>query len=342
MKPIKIIIVGYGNMGKDWGKVIKKQKTVQVVGIVDKLKNNRNHARNDFCLNENQVSDNLTILLTNNNKVDAIIDCSPPFAHFDNTVAVLNNNSHILGEKPISLNLKDAKKLVKLSKRKKLTYMINQNYRRNPILTIIKEKIKTIGKIYSINIDYFQSLKFNDTFRYKFDHPILFDMAIHHFDMVRFLTGENASEVYAREYNPITSKFKNGSGVIANFIMKDNSIFSYRGSWSSVGFNTSYNGVWRINGEYGTISWDGDLNLSLEIQSLDNSVKKEKVKIINKFDTYELFLYELEQNLKLFSKSILNKTIPDCWCGDNIHSLAMVLSAIESSETKKIINIKPI
>lgn len=336
MSKITLILVGYGNMGKDWGKVIYKFDQVEVIGVVDILGKNRNQARSDFGLKSSHISDKLDLLVSAL-KPTAIIDCSIPAAHFQNTLIALKYSCHVLGEKPIALKYKDAEKVVELSRRKKLVYMVNQNYRRNPVLKILQNKISEIGRIYSVNIDYFQGLEFNDTFRYSFHHPLLFDMAIHHFDMARMISGQNAKYVFAAEYNPTTSKFINGSTAFAHFKMNNETILSYRGSWSSVGFNTSYNGNWNIVGEFGTIMWNGDLDLSLEKRTQDNHIVVEKVSLPQEFQLkpYELFLYELRQNLELFIKSISNSTLPDCWCGDNINSLAMVLSAIKSSETNQ-------
>jgi predicted dehydrogenase len=315
-------------------------KNVRVIGVIDLLVENRRQALRNFKLTDDQISDNIEKLLSSV-KPDAILDCSPPFAHYQNTLVALNKGCHILGEKPISLNLREAQEVIDLSLDKKRIYMVNQNYRRNPIISILRKNLSQIGRIYSINIDYFQGLEFKDTFRYSFDHPLLLDMAIHHFDLVRMITDQKAKDVFAQEYNPETSKFKNGSGVVLQFGMDKGTVFSYRGAWSSKGFNTSYNGFWRIIGEYGTIIWDGDLAISVEKQTNGNTLQKKDIKIPKKysFSPYEVFLYELRENLKLFVTSIHEKKYPDCWCGDNIYSLKMVLSAIESSEKHKTINI---
>ncbi len=340
MKKFKFVLIGYGNMGKDWGKVIQYFKNLELVGVVDILDKNRIQACQDFKITEQQTSDNLGNLLSKQ-KVDFVIDCSPPFAHFQNTLTAFNNSCHVLGEKPLSLNFKEAKTIVKLSHDQNLIYMVNQNYRRNPILQLLKNRIKDIGKIYSINIDYFQGLEFQDTFRYTFHHPLLLDMAIHHFDLVRMITGQNARSVFASEYNPTSSKFVDGSAAVVEFRM-DDCLLSYRGSWSSIGFNTSYNGGWRFIGENGTILWDGDLDLSIERKNKNGKMDKEVVLIPQKIELapYDLFLYELNQSLKLFLQSISHKILPDCWCGDNINSLAMVLSAIESADKHAVVEIK--
>lgn len=341
MRQIKLILIGYGNMGRDWGKIIIKRRDIQLIGVVDILEKNRTQAARDFFLESSHIAGDLETLLSRF-KADTIIDASSPFAHSQNTKIALSHDCHVLGEKPMSLTIKEAEKLVQLSKAKKKIYMVNQNYRRNPLVQIIKDKVGNLGKIHSINIDYYQSLEFKDTFRYNMDHILLLEMAIHHFDLVRAITGQNANSVYASEFNHATSKFKGGSSAIVIFQMNGNTLFSYRGSWSSVGFNTSFNGIWRILGEYGTLIWDGNFTLSLEKKINNRDVRKEHVEIPGEFKLkpYKLFLYELEQNLELFLASISTGNLPDCWCGDNINSLKMVLSAIKSSETSKVINLK--
>lgn len=335
-----IILIGYGNMGKEWGKIIRTMANVRVVGIVEFIEKNRQEARTDFSLSENSVSNDFPKLLSYL-KPHAVIDCSPPFAHYNNTILALNNNCHVLGEKPISLNMEEAKRLVDLSIEKKRTYMVNQNYRRNPMISIIMRNLHKIGKLYAVYVDYFQGLEFNDTFRYSFDHPLLLDMSIHHFDLVRMITNSNASSVNASEYNPKTSKFKNGSGVLVNCIMENNILFNYRGAWSYKGRNSSYNGQWRIIGEEGVLIWDGDLSIQIEMLSKKGSVISQKVNIPQKysFSPYEVFLYELKANLQLFITANDKGITPDCWCGDAINSLSMILSSVHSVESGRIISV---
>lgn len=341
MKKTKLVLIGYGNMGKDWGKIIKTTPNIELVGVVDTLKQNRNIARNFFSLTTSQTSDSLIMMLSRFNP-DIVMDCSSPQAHAENTRLALNHSCHVLGEKPMATTLVEAEKLISLAETKRRIYMVNQNYRRNPIIEIVKDKMKVIGKIDSVHIDYYQSLEFKDTFRYKLTHPLLLDMSIHHFDLLRYITGREAISVQAFEYNPVTSKFKDGSNAIVNFKMSGDANFSYRGSWSSIGCNTSFNGQWRIIGEYGTLLWDGDFNLLLEKRINNGKIYKEIVSIPAKLKLkpYKLFLYELERNLELFLTSISTGNLPDCWCGDNINSLKMVLSAIKSSEASKVINLK--
>ena len=330
MKVFKVLLVGYGNMGREWNKVICQRDDVRVIAVVDPLEMNRLQAVKEFDLNERNTYISLETALIASNP-DMIIDSSPPFAHFTNTSVAINRRIPILGEKPIALTTKEAEEIVELSTRNDVLYMVNQNYRRNPIVTILKKSIESIGKLYAIEIDYHQILDFKDTFRYKINHPLLLDMAIHHFDLVRYMAGLNARTVLAVEHNPPTSKFVNGSDLNAIFKMDDNVILSYRGSWSALRKGTSYNGYWSLIGKKGTVSWDGDNVIDIE---LGPDFKKSSVRIPKKdlFDPYSVFLFELNESLSLFLESIKKKSLPDCWCGDNILSLKMVLGACASSE----------
>lgn len=340
MKKTKLILIGYGNMGKNWMSVIIKRRDIGVVGVVDFIEKNRMDAQHDFSLTNSQVSGDLSKLLIDF-APDVIIDCSPPAAHYDNAILILKYKCHILGEKPIALNFSQAKKLVESFEKKKRLYMVNQNYRRNPLIEIIKKNLLDIGKIISVNVNYYQSLEFNDTFRYKFDHPLIMDMSVHHFDLVRLLLNQNANSVFALEYNPSHSKFKNGSDVSAVFRMGKEVIFSYNGSWSAIGHSTSFNGEWRIIGERGTLVWDGNLSINIEIIQPDGKMKCKSIIIPKKLQLqpHDLFLHELSKNLDMFLHSIKTSQKPDTWAGDNLNTLTMVLSAIKSSNESKIIAI---
>lgn len=336
MKKNKALLIGYGNMGKDWGKIILKRKDIEVVSVIDVLDKNKQQAHIDFSIPTSSVFSSLSkalLLIT----PDVIIDSSPPFIHPKNSRIALNSHIPILGEKPISLSLKEAEKIVNLSKKNKVLYMVNQNYRRNPVISIVKKTLKSLGNIESIEIDYHQLLNFNDTFRSRFSHPLLIDMAIHHFDLVRYITNSNAEEVFTIEQNPVSSKFINGATAYTTFKMEKRIIFSYRGSWSANRPNSSFNGQWHIICDKGCLYWDGDNEIKIEANSKSKTIRIPKKQ---KMTPYELFLYELSANLDLFLKSISNKTLPDCWCGDNLNSLKMIISASKSSDKNTKVRIR--
>lgn len=339
MKRLRTVLVGYGNMGKSWREVLAKNDAVDIVGVVDVVEQNRDQARSDLNLEEGQTDDNLEELITRM-QPDFIVDCSAPHAHRANTMIALKHGCNVLGEKPIALNLVEAQEAVNLAQKQHKVYMINQNYRWRPIMTVLKEYLQNqpLGKIQTINILHAQNFIFKDTFRYQIGSPFLLDMAVHHFDVVRSITGANFETVYCVESNPESSNFKSGSSASAIFRLDNGTIFTYQGSWSEVGQSTSFMGIWRIACEKGTIVWDGSSNPQIE-QMVDDKLVMDELQVPDSLTlkSENVFLHELETSLDHFIDALRDKTTPETWCGDNIHTLDMVLSAIESSEEQKVI-----
>lgn len=340
MKELRCVLVGYGNMGKNWRDVLAKKDTIKVVSVVDVLERNRQQATIDFGLTLDQTDGDLESSVTRFHP-DFIIDCSAPQAHESNTMTALQHGCDVLGEKPIAATLSGAKKVVDYTKYKQKVYMVNQNYRWRPIMTILKKYLKDepLGKIQTINIVYAQNFEFKDTFRYQISSPLLQDMSVHHFDLVRSITGTDFETVYCVESNPSNSKFKEGSSASAVFKLSNGIVFTYQGSWGEESQNTSFMGNWRIACEHGTILWNGSDNPIVE-QVVNGDVTSTELRIpdsmIVKSDN--IFLYELETSLDRFVEVLGTNENPETWCGDNIHTLGMVLGAIESARKNSIIS----
>src|SRR5699024_7694564 len=58
--------------------------------------------------------------------------------------------------------------------------------------------------------------------------------------------------------NPAWSWYTGDAAATAIFAMEDGARFVFNGSWCSPGFETSWNGSWRVSAEHGTVLWDGE------------------------------------------------------------------------------------
>ena len=88
------------------------------------------------------------------------------------------------------------------------------------------------------------------------EYVLLADMAIHHLDLVRAVTGRNIVKVFAHTFRPSWSWYQHHSGL--KMILEldggegpdglpgPNLPFSYSGDWSGRGRNTSWSGDWRM------------------------------------------------------------------------------------------------
>src|SRR5699024_884835 len=77
------------------------------------------------------------------------------------------------------------------------------------------------------------------------------------FDMARSIIGRRPIAVYCEEHNPGWSWYRGAANAHAVFEFEGGTRYVFTGSWCSPGDETAWNGLWRVNGEHGTVRWDG-------------------------------------------------------------------------------------
>jgi predicted dehydrogenase len=190
-----------------------------------------------------------------------------------------------------------------------------------------------IGAPTSIHADFFVAPHFGG-FREEMDHILLLDMAIHTFDVARYMVDGEPKSVSCHEWEPSNSWWKQGSSATAIFDMGRGMVFNYRGSWCADGFRSSWESSWRIVGERGSLVWDGFEDLRAEVLTgtragLFDKVEPISVPPLDPLDRIGGHLGVMQD----FVAAVNNGGEPETAGTDNIKSLAMVFGAIESSET---------
>ena len=128
-----------------------------------------------------------------------------------------------------------------------------------------------MGAVSSVGID-FRRLS-NGERHFRLDQPLLVDMAIHHFDLMRYVLDQDASRMYCWTWNPAWSKFQSPPAGAAIITFEAGTVVSYRGSWISRGPITPWAGEWRMELEGGEVVWtsrsllDDDSSDRVEIRS---------------------------------------------------------------------------
>jgi len=113
----------------------------------------------------------------------------------------LNSGNHVLSQKPFALDLDVAENLANLADSRGLRLAVNQNGRWAPYFSYMRLAVKEglIGDVF--NVDFSVHWDHNwvkDTVFNDIHHLILYDFAIHWFDMaVTFFGGAPATRVYA-------------------------------------------------------------------------------------------------------------------------------------------------
>ena len=135
--------------------------------------------------------------------------CSPrrPSTHRPLAELSLAAGCHVVVEKPLALTLPDAVAIADASAQAGRIAMVAQNYRfrRQPRALHDLVAARALGRLLGIRISCRRDLRdawiSRRDWRGKMPYPYLLDMAIHHVDLVRMITGQEVAEVDARGWN---------------------------------------------------------------------------------------------------------------------------------------------
>ncbi len=129
--------------------------------------------------------------------INAVIISSPTPTHFNLIKKCLKSNKHVFCEKPISFSKDKINEIIDLMVIQKSFVQVGLNRRFDEDFILLKEKIKEglIGKTQIIHITNHDSTIPKFKFL-KSSGGMLFDLCIHDFDMLKFITGEKIKEIY--------------------------------------------------------------------------------------------------------------------------------------------------
>lgn len=333
----RCVVVGAGSISGAWFPPLLEEK-LHIVGVVDKFISSAQTAVEKWKL-ECQASDDLEATLQAT-KPDFVVNLTIPEAHYEVSAAAMRNGAHVVVEKPLTATMKEARELIKISEETGQLLMISQSRRfdANHDLTRRVLDSKQIGEITTLNCDFYMGCHFGG-FREAMDSPLILDMAVHHFDLARYFSGLDAVAVYAHEFNPKGSWYQNNVAATCIFEMNNGAVFTYRGSWCAEGMHTSWNGDWRFIGERGTVEMAKDLAPLGEVVAENNADFNLPLKDVD-IPAPRAIFSAMHGSLREMLQFLREGTMPQTEAHDNINSLAMVLAAIESSQTRQRIEIK--
>jgi len=332
----RCVVVGAGGISNVWFRQLIAEK-VKVVAVVDIRREAAEAQVAKFGLDA-EVSTDLAATLERT-RPDFVVDLTVPEAHCEVTCTALEAGCHVVSEKPMAASMAEARKMVGTAERTGKLYMVSQSRRWEPKHDAIRRTVAAgrLGTLTTINCDFYIGAHFGG-FRAEMPSPLILDMAIHHFDLARYLGGADPVAVYAKEFNPKGSWYKGDAAASCIFEMTDGVVFTYRGSWCAEGCQTSWNGDWRLVGDRGTLLYERDGDPRGEVvggkEGFSRPLKPLRVaKSRMRHTTMRGALREMLAFLR-------TGKIPQTECHDNIKSLAMVFAAIESNKRGRRVEIK--
>lgn len=188
-----------------------------------------------------------------------IVLCVVPPAHHEAVIVpALARGRHVLTEKPIADTLAATRRIVAAARASWGSLMVAQKGRYHPWVRRFHQELTagTIGRLNHVTLHYRAPL-FHwgaSGFRHRMADPLLVEMSIHHFDLLRALLGRDAVEVSGRSWNWAWSGFAGDVAASLVFTMAGGLPVVYEANCISSGDLTSWYGEIRAEGETGTLT----------------------------------------------------------------------------------------
>jgi myo-inositol 2-dehydrogenase / D-chiro-inositol 1-dehydrogenase len=228
--PLKVAVVGVGNIGNIHAGVYQKRKDVEIVAVCDII-----HEKADIAAERYSCQGFYSVkeMLASGVKIDAASMATAGVEnggdHYTPTMELLAAGIPVLGEKPISNDLGKAKEMVALARKNHLRYGVNLNHRFTPAALRAKEWVNAgrLGELNIINMTMWINNP-NETspwFHIRALHP-------HSLDVMRYFAGD---------VEKVQAFFKKGKGrkiwsnVQVNLLFKNGVIGHLTGSYDAGG-----------------------------------------------------------------------------------------------------------
>jgi predicted dehydrogenase len=337
--PLRLVQVGMGGWGRDWMGVTGASPDVEPVAFVDPSPDARAATAARGAPVEALFADLPAALAAT--RPDAALVTTAVAGHVPVAVAALGAGLPVLLEKPFAGSLADAVDAVRAADRADRTLMISQNYRYYPAPRAATALLAAgrVGDVVSVEVDFRRHRlrrPADAVARHQaMDHPLLVDMSIHHFDLLRLVLGREARWIEVDPITPPGSAYRDPPAAVGLIGFDGGIAVSYRGSWVSSGRRTPWGGEWRIEGTGGSLEFAtrGDVGFVDRLRVRTPAGAARPVPLVRV--PHE----DRAGALAAFVRAICDGEEPETSGRHNLATLALTLAAVRSATERRRIDL---
>ena len=194
MKPLTVGIIGAGRIGK-----------LHAENLMTRVKGTKLKAVTDPFLDEKwAVSKGIPVtgkdhrIMLDDTEIDAVLICSPSPQHAQQIIEFARVGKHIFCEKPIALDPEVIRNSLCVVEKEEVKLQVGFNRRFDPNFASVREKVSSgaLGDPQVIRVTSRDPAPPSPEYVAS-SGGLFLDMTIHDFDMVRFLSGSEVTEVHA-------------------------------------------------------------------------------------------------------------------------------------------------
>jgi predicted dehydrogenase len=258
---LRIAICGGGMRSRSvWQRHVDSDPRLELVGVMDPV-----DSALDACVQAGHIGADRCFAdlpaMLEQTAPDAVIACPVIAAHGGAVRHALRAGCHVLVEKPFVTDLAEARELAELAETSGLRLGVVQNWRTKSVGTSLKAAIDegVIGEVSHVVFRYLRDREKPHLPDYLFEEPdpILWAMSIHHFDLFRFVLGQEIVRVAGQGARPTFSRYRVPS-INQLWLETDGGVvISYFATFSSRNAHIPQESL-QIEGELGTLYNDSE------------------------------------------------------------------------------------
>ncbi|MFE5323133.1 Gfo/Idh/MocA family protein [Paenibacillus sp. NPDC056579] len=333
MERMKVIQVGVGGFGKYWLSNIKSVQSIEIVAIADVQQSNLDEA-------QKLLGDlHIPAYLSHEDafrevKADLALLITPPPTRHRLTRDALEAGMHVIVEKPMASTYREALQLVDIARSYDKVVSVNQNYRWAPEMTAVKTALESglIGKAEVVEWQFDRDGSRNrgpqSEWRRNREEPLLTELSIHHFDLMRYLLSAQPVSLFAKSF--CTSWNERGGNASASAILQfsGGTHVNYFASSSNKGKDTTWTGNFRIVGRLGALEFTDGVPYHVTEDGERHPLELPSQQYTN-----------VDYTVDEFVQAVRAGRNPATVIADNLISFSMVGAAVESSKTGQVVRL---
>lgn len=264
MKPLRLGLIGVGKHGSRYAKHIVED--IPHTELVALCRRNRQEGETLAATYECSFYTDYRQLLTDS-RVDAVAIVVPPALHEAIVSAACQAGKHILIEKPLAVNVREAQRIRDNITAGGVRCMVAHTLRFNTVVQALKAHIPLIAPLHAIYL----SQRFEPSPLVWLDHKaesggIVLHTGVHSFDLLRFFSGREVEQVWCQTTTVFTKETED------NFLMQcrmNDPIL--KGAAAGSRSTSSRSGLIEISGEKGQLLGDHVHGVAYLIKGLDRT-----------------------------------------------------------------------
>ena len=235
MTPLRFILVGLGARSRIWQRVLTEHPDCGLVGLVE---TNPNRLAEALAETVGTVGGTSLDEVAAGVEADVALLCTPPGGRQSQVAAACAAGLGILAEKPLADTLADAESYVTAAKEAGVSIAVGLNFR----YLAVTQALKTLFSPDRLGPPEFGRFTYERWRDGRLPHlnmnpmsmkqPMLWEQAIHHFDLMRFVYDAEPVCISARTFNPSWSMYEGDANVGALITFTGGLEVTYQGTWA--------------------------------------------------------------------------------------------------------------